>query len=86
MFKILLRHIIIEQCTQVFFDQAFDNFIKPIIKPFLITAGYSVESTNDIIQFHGIDIMRQIQIEIQRELDSELLKGLARSAKNIYKE
>jgi hypothetical protein len=88
MFKIILRHIILEQCASVFFDKIVDNFIKPILKPFLLKAHYTLEPADDIMIFHGEsvykDFMKYLRKEIEQELDAEILGRMRQSAKNIY--
>jgi hypothetical protein len=67
MIKLMLRHLIIEQCITMFFSSIVKNFLKPV---------FSV----DIADMIGADVkflmIKHLTKEIEAEIDREIIKRM----------
>lgn len=88
MFKVLLKHLIYEKCIDVFFDAVAINFLSPddlfkrlgikISKQSVsvpgrkIRAGWTIESSSDILD----SALEGLTRAIEKEIDKEILESL----------
>jgi len=67
MIKLMLRHLIIEQCIAMFFASIVKNFLKPAL-------------SLDIISVMGVDVkslmMQYLTKEIEAEIDREIIRRM----------
>lgn len=77
MIKILLRHYIFEICVDVFFQQIFNNFLKPQLIDGIrkLRTNYTLEAARDMKIFYGSDLESELIKSISDELDEILLRS-----------
>jgi len=88
MLKILLKHIIYEICIETFFNNVFNNFVKPKVKEYLrrFKSTWTLADAEKMAHFHGVDIEKELMDALTREIQEEEDRTFLYSTKDQVKE